>query len=62
MFHKSWKRSFLNFQEDIVKVGPAIDQHTGKASLKAKRMIEENDEESLLEDEVNNSLPLSKLF
>ena len=33
--------SFNNFQkDDIVKVGPAIDENTGKASLKSKPILD----------------------
>ena len=37
----------MDFQENIVKVEPGINQNTGKASLKAKPMYDSTDDESL---------------
>ena len=51
-------------QENIVKVGPAIDQNTGKASLKAKKMFDPQDEVRHTENEgkdVNISSPLGNI-
>ena len=46
---------FIHYQDNIVKVGPAIDENTGKASLKAKPILDNTEDNG----SQNNSLNVS---
>ena len=39
-YHVNYCKIYVHYQENIVKVGPAIDENTGKASLKAKPILD----------------------
>ena len=36
----NYRQIYIHYQDNIVKVGPAIDENTGKASLKAKPILD----------------------